>query len=575
MARALKEYRIFFASPGGLQAERRAFRDIVTEYDDLESNQRGVHFVPVGWEDTLPGVGRPQAIINEEIQTCDYFILTFWNRWGSAPDNSQSSSFTSGTEEEYHVARACHDDPKHCLRQIVVFFKGVGPEQLADPGPQLRKVLDFRNRLESERQLLFRTFDDLAQFQRSIRGLLGQWKRDHEDGNLQKAPSFGPKTPLMPTPGDEIPHPPASAPHRTLLEEAWVLSEEGKITEAETRFARAIASGDDPEAFRSYGAFLLRSGRYAQAEVMFDRILELTSPGDKVWQAIAYGNIGLVRDFSGDFAGATDMHRKSLAIHQELARADGIAQAQNNLGIIAKREGDLGEAERLFQLARDNGRTADRPDIVGRALNNLGLLYREKGDLERSEQTLREALTIAEDRGKPEGIATACVNLGTVNFDLGMVSAASSLFDRSLSLSRQIGFPEGIATSSASLAALLLSQGDVTAAEPLLRETLRINMQMNRPESTASAFLNLGVFEARRGDAEAARRLLQTAVDTYEEVGEPLGQASAEENLGEIYRSLGDSAGARQIWEKACERFASLGLQSRANRVRERLDTLL
>jgi hypothetical protein len=49
MARDLKEYRIFFASPGGLQKERLAFRDIITEYNQLESSQRGIHFVAVGW----------------------------------------------------------------------------------------------------------------------------------------------------------------------------------------------------------------------------------------------------------------------------------------------------------------------------------------------------------------------------------------------------------------------------------------------------------------------------------------------------------------------------------------------
>jgi hypothetical protein len=86
MPRDLKEYRIFFASPGGLQKERLAFRDIITEYNQLESSQRGIHFVAVGWEDTRPGVGRPQAKINEEIRTSDYFLLMFWDRLGTSPE---------------------------------------------------------------------------------------------------------------------------------------------------------------------------------------------------------------------------------------------------------------------------------------------------------------------------------------------------------------------------------------------------------------------------------------------------------------------------------------------------------
>jgi hypothetical protein len=170
MARDLKEYRIFFASPGGIEKERLAFQDIINEYNQLESNHRGIQFVPVGWEDTLPGFGRPQSKINGDIQTCDYFLLMFWDRWGTPPDIAENSPYTSGTEEEYYVARVCYDNPRHSLREIAVFFKGIDPAQLNDPGPELEKVLFFRKRLETSRELLFRVFDKRAEFERQLRG---------------------------------------------------------------------------------------------------------------------------------------------------------------------------------------------------------------------------------------------------------------------------------------------------------------------------------------------------------------------------------------------------------------------
>ena len=68
MSRSLKEYRVFCASPGGLQRERKAFKETIEIYNKQDAGHRGVHFVPVGWEDTLPGGGRPQAKINEEIR---------------------------------------------------------------------------------------------------------------------------------------------------------------------------------------------------------------------------------------------------------------------------------------------------------------------------------------------------------------------------------------------------------------------------------------------------------------------------------------------------------------------------
>ena len=112
--------RVFIASPGGLAEERKAFRDEIQEYNDAEAIPRGVLFQALGWEDTLGGVGRPQTIINEDVRRADYFVLVLWNRWGSPPDTS-SQQFTSGTEEEYHVALECYE--KQQMRQLVMMFK--------------------------------------------------------------------------------------------------------------------------------------------------------------------------------------------------------------------------------------------------------------------------------------------------------------------------------------------------------------------------------------------------------------------------------------------------------------------
>jgi hypothetical protein len=141
MSRSLEEYRVFCASPGGLQRERKAFKETIESYNKQDAGHRGVHFVPVGWEDTLPGGGRPQAKINEEIRTCDYFLLMFWNRWGTAPEDPKNTKYTSGTEEEFYVALECYENPVHDLREIVLLFKGVARAQMADPGPELSQVI--------------------------------------------------------------------------------------------------------------------------------------------------------------------------------------------------------------------------------------------------------------------------------------------------------------------------------------------------------------------------------------------------------------------------------------------------
>jgi hypothetical protein len=57
MLRQISQYRIFIGSPGGLRDEREAFRRVLTTFNEHHGEPNGIVFAPVGWEDTLGGVG--------------------------------------------------------------------------------------------------------------------------------------------------------------------------------------------------------------------------------------------------------------------------------------------------------------------------------------------------------------------------------------------------------------------------------------------------------------------------------------------------------------------------------------
>src|SRR5262249_47331755 len=141
---------------------------------------RSVLFQPIGWEDTLGGVGRPQEIINQELKGCDYFLMILWDRWGSKTSVSDKGSFSSGTEEEFHVAKVCLIDENQPMRQIVVFFKAVDARQLSDPGDELKKVISFRKELEAKKEFLYHSFDDATAFRDLLQRFLNRWLIDHE-----------------------------------------------------------------------------------------------------------------------------------------------------------------------------------------------------------------------------------------------------------------------------------------------------------------------------------------------------------------------------------------------------------
>jgi hypothetical protein len=122
-------YRVFIATPGGLEHERCSFNKTLRQYSLVQAIPRQAEFLPVGWEDTLAGVGRPQTLINRDLDRCDYFVMVLWDRWGSSPGGDHTH-YTSGTEEEYNLAMEYVCDPKHPLQEVVVLFKRARPGNL-------------------------------------------------------------------------------------------------------------------------------------------------------------------------------------------------------------------------------------------------------------------------------------------------------------------------------------------------------------------------------------------------------------------------------------------------------------
>ena len=170
----LKGYRVFIASPSGLDEERNAFRVEIEEYNRCDSIARNVQFIPVGWEETLGGIRRPQSKINDEVRKCDYFVMILYDRWGTPNGKDGDKKYSSGTEEEYNVAVGCFDDEEFPMRQIVIFFKSVDERRLSDPGKQLKKVLDFRKKLESQKTHLFHVYDTVDSFAKWLRRYMAQ-----------------------------------------------------------------------------------------------------------------------------------------------------------------------------------------------------------------------------------------------------------------------------------------------------------------------------------------------------------------------------------------------------------------
>jgi hypothetical protein len=156
---------VFVASPSDVQDERAAVRTVAERLENSIGLSLGLRIRVAGWEQVPPGYGRPQGQINQLVDSCDIFIGILNTRWGT-----ESGTHSSGFSEEFDRAVARFGTSGS--PEIGMFFKVVPQSQRDDAGPQLKKVLNFQQRILSDHLLLYKSFNDTFDFERQLTDLL-------------------------------------------------------------------------------------------------------------------------------------------------------------------------------------------------------------------------------------------------------------------------------------------------------------------------------------------------------------------------------------------------------------------
>jgi len=165
--------RVFLASPSDLSPERLSAKKICDEVNTNLANTFGFQVELIGWELTVTGFGRPQELINQDLDQCELFFGMVWKRWGHPP--GPDSSYGSGFEEEYR--RTLKRKNAGAKVEIGIFLKDVSPEDAVDPGDQLKKVLKFREELTTSYQIYYEVFSDEKDFEDKFRRAIYRYVR--------------------------------------------------------------------------------------------------------------------------------------------------------------------------------------------------------------------------------------------------------------------------------------------------------------------------------------------------------------------------------------------------------------
>jgi tetratricopeptide (TPR) repeat protein len=492
-----KFYRVFVASPGGLESERYAFRESLNESNDTDAVERGALFIPVGWEFTLPGCGRPQALINQDIEKCDYFVLILRDRWGSPTDAGDRPKYTSGIEEEYHVALKCFEDFSKPMRQLIVLFKSADIRQLGDPGPQLRNVLDFRAKLEREKKLLFDTFDDVTSLKQKLRRNLSAWLRDHEKGTVGKIT----KPELPPAPPEPSADDPTASEYVDLVR-SWNPSRPHAMP-AESELAQEAAKGD-PQALLGYAEMLMSAGRNSQATDLFEKALALSlEPLERARALRGFGRMNL-NVSTPNFRKAEQLFMESLSILETLGAPaeEDLVGLVINMGGMYRASARYEESERYLRRALSFREKQDPPNYPGTAFahyNLAHLFYQQTRYLE-AKPFAEKALQIRRARSKniPLVMAQQLTQIGSIARALGSYELAEGYLTEGIAQYEKAGREENLTTGLVALGILRRNQSRFPESKDLIRRAVVIRERARGPENDSVGFALLELAETLR-----------------------------------------------------------------------------
>jgi hypothetical protein len=151
---------VFLACPGDLVSERSKFPRLIETVNSMRAHSLGFHLEAVGWERVIPSFGRPQELINKELELADLVVVLFWNRIGSPASKASSKT---GSVEEFEVARRLYAQIERPL--VWVYFR----KATADGGDQFNAVMAFRRAIEEEKDLFFREYESVEDFEEMFR----------------------------------------------------------------------------------------------------------------------------------------------------------------------------------------------------------------------------------------------------------------------------------------------------------------------------------------------------------------------------------------------------------------------
>lgn len=165
----VQRYKIFVASPTDVVKERQDLNGVIQDLNNNFCPKIGVNLLLESGKNAVPDMGRPQGVINRQldVRNSDIFIGIMWWRFGTP-----TGVTGSGTKEEFDEAFSGWET-KRRPRIMFYFNQMPAPIKTREQVKQYDRVLEFQEQFNDQRtEGLYSVYNGADDFKDLIRGHL-------------------------------------------------------------------------------------------------------------------------------------------------------------------------------------------------------------------------------------------------------------------------------------------------------------------------------------------------------------------------------------------------------------------
>jgi tetratricopeptide (TPR) repeat protein len=273
--------------------------------------------------------------------------------------------------------------------------------------------------------------------------------------------------------------------------------------------------------------------------------------GDKIYQGVHQGNLGLAYSKLGQYDTAIEYYQQALTIDREIGDLRGEGQDLGNLGNAYSALGQVEKAIEYNQQALEIDREIGDRFGEGADLGNLGLAYASLGQVEQAIMYYQQALVIAREFGDRRNEGVHLGNLGLAYADLGQLHQAIDHYQQALFIAREIGDRRGEDAALGNLGLAYADLGQLDQAINHYQQALVIAREIGDRRNEGACLGNLGLAYSEISQVDKAIQYYQQALVIAREIGDRRGEGAALGNLGLAYADLSQVDKAIQYYQQA------------------------